>query len=88
MKKVKLLGACVMSALTVAIMTITASASTPALDMAALVESTGATLTAQFIAMVGALMPVIVGIAVTGLGIYAIVVLFRLAKSLFAKAAG
>jgi hypothetical protein len=89
MKKVKLLVASAIAVLTVGIMAITASASTPpALDMEALVTATGATLTAQFIAMVGALMPVIVAIAMTGLGIYAIIVLFRLAKSLFAKAAG
>jgi hypothetical protein len=89
MKKVKKLLAVVIAAMSVMLMAITASANAPAsLDMEALVTATGATLSAQFIAMVGALMPVIVGIAVTGLGIYAIIVLFRLAKSLFAKAAG
>jgi len=90
MKKVKFLVTCAITALTVVMMAITASANTgtQTLNIATLVETTGATLTAQFVALVTALMPVVVGIAVTGLGIYAIIYLFRLAKSLFAKAAG
>ena len=87
MKRVKILMTSAFAVLTVALMAISASASTPTttLDMNELLTTTGASLSAQFVVMVGALMPVVVGIAVTGLGIYAVVTLFKLAKSLFAK---
>ncbi len=57
------------------------------LDISSIVNSAGSTLQTQFVALVQALVPVIIGVAVAGLGMYAIIQLFKLGKKLFSTAA-
>ncbi len=52
------------------------------------ITSAGETLTTQFSALVSTMVPILIGIAVAGLGMYAVIYLFKMAKSFFAKAAG
>lgn len=53
-----------------------------------IISDAGATLITQFTNLATAVIPVIISIAVVGLGIYAVVYLFNMAKSFFKKAAG
>lgn len=57
-------------------------------NMASVINSAGTTLEAEFMAMVNSLVPVLIAIAMVGLGMYAIVYLFKMAKKMFGKAAG
>ena len=59
----------------------------PTLDISSIVNSAGSTLQTQFVALVQALVPVVIGVAVAGLGMYAIIQLFKLGKKLFGTAA-
>lgn len=71
-------------------MAIAACAEEPAsttLDISSIVNSAGSTLQTQFVALVQALVPVVIGVAVAGLGMYAIIQLFKLGKKLFGTAA-
>ena len=71
-------------------MAIAACAEEPAsttLDISSIVSSAGTTLEAQFVALVQALVPVVIAVAVAGLGMFAIVNLFKLGKKLFKTAA-
>ena len=63
-----------------------ADGSATTLDISTIVNSAGSTLQTQFVALVQALVPVVIGVA--GLGMYAIIQLFKLGKKLFATAAG
>lgn len=65
--------------------TTTAGATT--LDISTIVNSAGSTLQTQFVALVQALVPVVIAVAVAGLGMFAIVNLFKLGKKLFKTAA-
>ena len=56
--------------------------------MSEAISSAGDTLKSEFSTLVTTLVPTLVGIAIVGLGIYAVVILFKMAKSLFSKAAG
>lgn len=72
-----------------AMTTISASAeTTEATDMEVMMKSAGDQLTAQFSSLVGTIIPVIIGILGTGLVIFGIMALIRLAKKTFGKVAG
>lgn len=87
--KAKLLMAAMTASLMVSAMSICASAEeTGSTSMSTIVADAGEQLTTEFTNLVGALVPVLIGIAVVGLGIYAVVTLFGLAKKFFKKAAG
>ena len=78
------------SVLTVAALSITACAeevagTNPLVDV---VTSAGASLGEQFAEFVQALVPVLLSITFSGLGLFAIAYLFKMAKNFFAKAAG
>ena len=64
-----------------------AGGSATTLDISTIVNSAGSTLQTQFVALVQALVPVVIGVAVAGLGMYAIIQLFKLGKKLFGTAA-
>lgn len=91
-RKAKLLTGAMTAVLMVSAMSICASAegttSTASSNMASIVESAGEQLTTEFTNLVNSLVPVLVGISVVGLGIYAIIALFSLVKKFFKKAAG
>lgn len=55
-------------------------------DLASIVNTAGSTLKDQFIILVNTLVPVLIGIAVVGLGLYAVIYLFKMAKKFFAQA--
>lgn len=57
-------------------------------NMASIINSAGTTLTAEFSNLVTALVPLLIGIALVGLGLYAVIYLFKMAKKFFAQAAG
>lgn len=90
-KKVKRLAVAFMAALTTsAVLAIGAfavdSTESPS-NMASIVSSAGTSLSAEFSNLVTALIPVLIGIAMVGLGLYAVIYLFKMAKQFFAKAA-
>lgn len=64
-----------------------ADGSATTLDISSIVSSAGTTLESQFVALVQALVPVVIAVAVAGLGMFAIVNLFKLGKKLFKTAA-
>lgn len=64
-----------------------ADGSATTLDISTIVNSAGSTLQTQMVALVQALVPVVIGVAVAGLGMYAVIQLFRLGKKLFGTAA-
>ena len=70
-------------------MAIAACAEEPSstMDITTIVNSAGSTLQTQMVALVQALVPVVIGVAVAGLGMYAVIQLFRLGKKLFGTAA-
>lgn len=55
-------------------------------DLSSIVNTVGTTLKDQFIILVNTLVPVLIGIAVVGLGLYAVIYLFKMAKKFFAQA--
>lgn len=61
----------------------TASASS---DLQKVVNTAGSTLKDQFIILVNTLVPVLIGIGVVGLGLYACIYLFKMAKKFFGQA--
>lgn len=65
-----------------------AAESTDGGNMSSIINTAGTTLQAEFTSMVNSLVPVLIAIAMVGLGMYAIIYLFKMAKKLFAKAAG
>lgn len=89
--KAKLLVSAMTAALMVSAMSICACAeetTSTSNSLETIIQSAGDTLIDQFTVLVAALVPVLVGIAVVGLGLYAIVTLFSMAKKFFKKAAG
>lgn len=78
------------SVLTVAALSITACAEEAAGSntLVDIVTTAGNSLSEQFAQFVQALIPVLLAIAFSGLGLFAIVYLFKMAKAFFAKAAG
>lgn len=55
-------------------------------DLSSIVNTAGSTLKDQFVILVNTLVPVLIGIAVVGLGLYAVIYLFKMAKKFFAQA--
>lgn len=62
------------------------AAGSTAQDLSSIVNTAGSTLKDQFIILVNTLVPVLIGIAVVGLGLYAVIYLFKMAKKFFAQA--
>lgn len=62
------------------------SAAGTAQDLSSIVNTAGTTLKDQFIILVNTLVPVLIGVAVVGLGLYAVIYLFKMAKKFFAQA--
>lgn len=80
-------GVVAASAMAIAACAEGAGGSATKLDISSIVNSAGSTLQTQFVALVQALVPVVIGVAVAGLGMYAIIQLFKLGKKLFGTAA-
>lgn len=57
-------------------------------NMASVINTAGTSLSAEFSNLVTAIVPVLIGIALVGLGLYAVIYLFKMAKKFFAQAAG
>lgn len=55
-------------------------------DLSSIVNTAGTTLKDQFTILVNTLVPVLIGVAVVGLGLYAVIYLFKMAKKFFAQA--
>ena len=55
-------------------------------DLQTVVNTAGTTLKDQFIILVNTLVPVLIGIGVVGLGLYACIYLFKMAKKFFGQA--
>lgn len=60
---------------------------TTSVDLGSYVSTAGTTLQEQFGALVAALVPTLTAIAVVGLGLYACIYLFKMAKKFFSMAA-
>ncbi len=58
----------------------------PATGIESVINSAGTTLSEQFTVLVNTLVPVLMSIAVVGLGLYACIYLFKMAKKFFAAA--
>lgn len=88
----KVLGASTAGVVTVAASSIPAFAaeggSSGTSAVTTVIQEAGSTLITQFTELATAVIPVIISIAVVGLGIYAVVYLFNMAKKFFSKAAG
>lgn len=56
-------------------------------NMAEIISSAGSTLQAEFLSLVKTLGPILITIAIAGLGMFAIIYLFKVAKKLFTNAA-
>ena len=56
-------------------------------SLESMINTAGSTLTAEFTVLVHTLVPVLIGIGVIGLGLYACIFLFKTAKKFFTKAA-
>lgn len=65
-----------------------AADATSSVDTTSIMKEAGDQLTAQFSSMVSTIVPVILGILASGLVIYAIFALIKLAKKIFGKVAG
>lgn len=83
---VALIGVCATSLL--AVSAFAADSTESGSNMAGIVNSAGASLSTEFSNLVTALVPVLIGIAMVGLGLYAVIYLFKMAKKFFAQAAG
>ena len=87
-KKSKRVVAAVMGALsTVSVLAVAASAAEESSDLQSVVQSAGTTIKAEFVTLVGTLVPILIGIAMVGLGLYAVIYLFKMAKKFFGQAA-
>ncbi len=90
--KAKRVAALVSAGAITAIMTVCASAEDGATSassgMQSIINNAGATLKDEFTTLVSTLVPVLIGIAVVGLSLYACIYLFKMAKKFFSKAAG
>lgn len=56
-------------------------------NISEIISSAGSSLSQEFSNLVTALVPVLIGIAMVGLGLYAVIYLFKMAKKFFAHAA-
>ena len=88
--KSKIVGIAVGSLAVLSVAAIAASAEpdTSAADgLKEVISTAGTTLSEQFTTLVQTLVPVLIGIAVVGLGLYACIYLFKMAKKFFNHAA-
>lgn len=91
--KKKLLTVIASSFMTVTALAVSASAESSGGGAASdsgleqIVNTAGATLKAEFVTLVSTLVPGAIGIGVVGLGLYACIYLFKIAKKYFAAAA-
>ena len=91
MKKAKALIAAAAVAVTTAVCSVIASAETveaTGSEMSTVLASAGEQITSSFGEMVATLVPVIIGIMLSGLTIFGIIMLIKLAKKIFGKVAG
>lgn len=88
-KKAKRIAAAVTGALsTVSVLAVAASASeAESSSLESIVQTAGTTLKSEFVTLVSAVVPVAIGIGVVGLGLYACIYLFKVAKKYFGQAA-
>lgn len=93
-RKAKIAVSLMSVAAVTAITTVIASAEEPtgtvtsSFDFSKIVSDAGATLEKCLSNLVTSLTPVLITVSVSGLGIYAVIMLFTIAKKLFKKAAG
>ena len=89
-KKVKAMLFTAIMAVSTCAMTVAASAAetTEAPDTTSMMKEAGEQLTSQFSGMVSTIIPVILGILASGLVIFGIFALIKLAKKIFGKVAG
>lgn len=91
-KRCKVVVATAAAAVVGVVSSVCASAATAeasnGVDMAKTLSDAGNQMTAQFGTLVATLIPVMVGILVTGLAIYGIFTLVKVAKKIFGKVAG
>lgn len=83
-----LISAMAVSAVAVVSTAVASAEETTNTGITEVINTAGTTLTAQFTTLVNTLVPVAVSIGVVGLGLYACIYLFKIAKQFFAKAAG
>ncbi len=57
-------------------------------SVTSVITNAGNQLTSEFTNLASTIAPILIGIGVVGLGIYAVVYLFKMAKKFFGKAAG
>lgn len=67
---------------------IAASAEDGSSSVTSVITNAGSQLTSEFTNLASTVAPILIGIGVVGLGIYAVVYLFKMAKKFFGKAAG
>lgn len=89
-RKTKFLASAMAVSAVAAITTIAASAeeTAAAADITSVINTAGNTLSAQFTTLVNSLVPVAMSVGVIGLGLYACIYLFKIAKKFFKQAAG
>lgn len=89
-KRIKAVAAAAPVAVVSAMTTVAASAETVEAtnNMETMMKSAGDQLTEQFTSLVGTIVPVVIGILGSGLVIFGIMALIRLAKKTFGKVAG
>lgn len=88
MNKGKLIAASSAVVLTTAVSAIVASADDGSSAVSKVITDAGSQLTTEFTNLASSVAPVLISIGVVGLGIYAVVYLFKMAKKFFGKAAG
>lgn len=95
-RKAKIAASLMSVAAVTAITTVVASAagettdptSSSASDLATVISSAGNDLKTAITTLVSTLSPILISVSVSGFGIYAVVMLFKLVKKMFSKAAG
>lgn len=92
-RKAKIAASLMSVAAVTAITTIVASAEDTVTtgsgsDISSVINTASASIKETLTTLVSTLAPVLVSVSVSGLGIYAVIMLFTLAKKLFKKAAG
>ncbi len=91
-RSVKKVGAAVIGVCATSLLAVSAFAAAEGTEsagnMETVVNNAGTLLKSEFTSMVNSLVPILITIALVGLGMYAIIYLFKMAKKLFANAAG
>lgn len=84
----KLITASTACVLTVAASAVPAFAESETSSVSTVISDAGTQLTSEFTNLASTVAPILISIGVVGLGIYAVVYLFKMAKKFFGKAAG